>query len=367
MTLKVGFISGGERAHMRRTTVLGLGILVVGLVGACSADASTRAGGTSDPSSTTTVAPVAAPDPGDIPAGTTLRIGDQLEYLQTILRLAGEDDDFPYRVKYSAFVGGPPMLQAFQGGALDVGFVGSTPLIFAQAQGQEITAVAGWASEKGSYGLVTAPGVKGIGGWGDLAGKRVAYQRGTAAEAALLQALDAAGVDPHDVTTVDIPINQATAALTGGSADAAVTVEPLTSVYLASNPAAKVVDHASEITDRSSFFIASRATLDDDAKSAALADYTTRLVRAFGYLRSHPDQVAQAIYVDQYHLTPERAAQVVDEQGVGSFVELPGEVEHQQQALADLFVAAGQIPKHVDVAAEFDTRFNDLVQKAQDQ
>ena len=30
------------------------------------------------------------------------------------------------------------MLQAFQGGAIDTGFVGSTPLIFAQAAGQDI-------------------------------------------------------------------------------------------------------------------------------------------------------------------------------------------------------------------------------------
>ena len=350
---------------MRTMSKVLLGTLLAGgVLGACSSDASTRSGGESD-GTTTTALQVAAPDPEAIPAGTTLRVGDQLEYLQTILRLSGEDQDFPYEVDYSSFIGGPPMLQAFQGGALDTGFVGSTPLIFAQAQGQDIVAVAGWASENGSYGLVTAPGVDDIDGWGDLAGKRVAYQRGTAGEAALLQALDSAGVPPDDVTTVDIPITQATAALQGGSADAAITVEPLTSVYLASSPTAKVVDHASEITDRSSFLIATRSTLDDEAKSAALADYTARLVRGFAYLRDHPDQVAQAVYVDQYGLTPERAAEVVEQQGVGSFIELPGEVEDQQQTLADLFVDAGQIPEKVDVAAEFDTRFNDLVQEAQ--
>jgi sulfonate transport system substrate-binding protein len=351
---------------MRTISKVLLGTLLAGSVlGACSSDASTRTEGGSD-GSTTTALQVAAPEPDAIPAGTTLRVGDQLEYLQTILRLSGEDEDFPYEVEYSSFVGGPPMLQAFQGGALDTGFVGSTPLIFAQAQGQDIVAVAGWAGEKGSYGLVTAPGVDDIAGWGDLAGKRVAYQRGTAGEAALLQALDTAGVAADDVTTVDIPITQATAALTGGSADAAVTVEPLTSVYLASNPTAEVVDHASEITDRSSFLIATRSTLDDEGRSAALADYTARLVRAFTYLRDNPDLVARAVYVEQYGLTPERAAEIIEQQGVGSFLELPGEVEDQQQALADLFVDAGQIPETVDVSAEFDTRFNDLVQEVQD-
>ena len=99
-------------------------VLSVVLLGACSADASTRAGD-ADGGPTTTAAPVELPD--EIPAGTTLRVGDQLDYLQTVLDLAGEDQDFPYEVEYSTFVGGPPMLQAFQGGALDTGFVGQHP------------------------------------------------------------------------------------------------------------------------------------------------------------------------------------------------------------------------------------------------
>jgi ABC-type nitrate/sulfonate/bicarbonate transport system substrate-binding protein len=86
-------------------------------------------------------------------------------------------------------------------------------------------------------------------------------------------------------------------------------------------------------------------------------------VRAFAHQRDHPDEVAQAVYVDQYGLTPERAAELIEVQGVSSFLDLPGEVQDQQQALADLFVAAGQIPAELDVSAEFDGRFNQLVQE----
>lgn len=332
------------------------------VVSACSSDASTRTD-EATPEEAADAEPVAVPD--SVPEGTTLRVGDQLEFLQTVLHLAGEDTDLPYEVEYSAFVGGPPMLQAFQGGALDTGFVGSTPLIFAQAQGQDLVAIAGWASEGGAYGLLTAPGVDDIAGWDDLAGKRVAYQRGTAAEAALLQALDTAGIDPAEVTTVDVPITQGTAALQGGSADAALTVEPLTSVFLASNPGAEVVATADEITDRSSFLIATEEALADDARTAALADYTTRLVRAFAYTRAHPEEVVQAIYVDQYGLRPERAAEVVEAQGIGRFLDLPDDIVDAQQRLADLFVAADQIPAEIDVAAQFDTRFRDVVEAAQ--
>ena len=182
----------GHRSPRHLVTTAGLLLALVSIVvTSCSKDASTRT--TADDGPTTTAAPVTAV-PDSIPAGTTLRVGDQLDYLKTVLSLAGQDKDFGYTVEYSAFIGGPPMLQAFQADALDTGFVGSTPLIFAQAGGQDITAVAGWASERGTYGLVAGPGQDDIGSWADLAGKRVAYQKGTAGEAALLQALDAAGL-----------------------------------------------------------------------------------------------------------------------------------------------------------------------------
>jgi sulfonate transport system substrate-binding protein len=337
--------------------------LAVAAVGACSSSASTRSA--SDSGTTTKQTPVALRSA--IPSGTTLRVGDQLDYLKTVLKLSGQDKGFPYRVDYSAFIGGPPMLQAFQAGALDTGFVGSTPLIFAQAGHQDLVAVAGWAFKQGAYQLLTAPGRSDITGWASLKGKKVAYQQGTAGEAALLQALDGAGLKLSDVTTVNVPTTQITAALQGGSADAGLSVEPLTSVYLTSNPTAKVVAGTSAITDRSNFVLASQSALKDAGKTAALADYVTRLVKSFAYLRAHPDQFAQAVYVKQYHLTPARATEVLKQTGVASFVQLPGEVVSGQQRLADLFVAAGEIPSKVDAAAEFDTRFNAVVAKAQGQ
>jgi sulfonate transport system substrate-binding protein len=311
----------------------------------------------------TTTAPQAALT--KVPTGTVLRVGDQLDYLKTVLKLAGQDQDFPYKVEYSAFIGGPPMLQAFQAGAIDTGFVGSTPLIFAQAGNQDVTAVAGWASQHGSYGLVTAPGKKAISSWGDLKGHSVAYQQGTAGEAVLLEYLDEAGLTLKDVTPVNLPQTQVSAALQGGSADAAVQTEPLTSAYLASNPTAKQVDDTTLITDRSDFVIASKSTLDDKGKSAALADYVNRLVTSFNYLRAHPDQIATAVYVNEYHLSPDRATALVKAAGTISFVQLPGDIVKAQQHLADLFHTNGEIPAKVDVTREFDARFNALVQKAQ--
>jgi sulfonate transport system substrate-binding protein len=350
-----------RRSCPRRRWVLPAIVAATLLAVSCSSSGSTPEGQSSD-RSTTVQEQVRLGTP--IPPGTTLRVGDQLNSLKTYLELANEDD-VPYEVKYSAFDGGPPMLLAFRAGAVDVGFLGTTPLIFAQAQRQELRAVAAWSTRRSAYGLVTAPGVEDIKGWSDLRGKRVAYQRGTADEAVLIQALDAAGLSADDVTTVDIPQSQLGAALQGGSADAGVSWGPLTGTYLAANPTAKRVAPATAITDRTALLVASKSTLSDDGRRAALADYIARLVRSFTFLRAHPDRMLEGLFVKEYQLPRGAAESLLATTGVDKFVMLPGEVSKQQQRLADLYFDGGEIPAKVDVASEFDTRFNQLVETVQ--
>ncbi len=347
-----------------RPTLVVLALVLALLGAACSGDASTRADATED-GPTTTAAPVTTAE--TIPDGVTLRVGDQLDYLKTVLGLAGEDEALPYDVEYASFVGGPPMLQAFQGDAIDIGFVGSTPLIFAQAAGQDIKAVAAWASAEASfYGLVTAPGVDDVAGWEDVRGKRIAYQRGTAGEAVLLQSLDEVGIAFDEITPVDVSQLQVAATLQGGGADLGISIEPLTSGYLGANEGTQQVARADRITDRSSFLIATQDTLDDEGRSAALADYLARVVRAFGFLRTHPDLVSEGVFTEVYGLTPERAAELQVENGETRFYPIPDdELLTAQQHLADLFVEAGQIPEAIDVEAQLDNRFNDLVAEEQ--
>lgn len=351
---------------LRSTVVLLGGCLSLALTAACGSSSSgTSFAGNTSPTSSASAAPATLS--ANIPTGTTLRVGDQLDGLKNLLHEGGQDTNFPYKVEYSAFIGGPPMLQAFQANALDTGFIGSTPLIFAQAARQSLVAVAGWANAGSSYQLLAAPGKSDITGWASLKGKKVAFQQGTALEAALLTALNGVGLKLSDIQPVNVPATQVSSALQGGSADAGLLIEPLTSVFLAANPNAKVVATTSALTDRSSFMIASTKALNDPGKSAALADYISRIARSYAYLKTHQDLIIKTTYIGQYHLKPARAALVAKEVGVPSSIQLPGDIAPAQQKLADLFQSNGEIPSKVDAAAEFDGRFNAIVQKAQGQ
>jgi sulfonate transport system substrate-binding protein len=299
-----------------------------------------------------------------VPSGTTLRIGDQLGILESPLAAAGQSKSFPYAVEYSNFVGGPSMLQAFGAGAIDVGWVADTPLIFAQAAHQGVVAVAAYTTRNASYQLVAAPGSS-IRQWKDLKGKKVAYQQGTSLEAVLLQGLHSAGLTLADITSVNLPATQVVAALEGGSVDAAISSPVLDLSYLASHPGAKVIAGPNDITDKVSFLIADSATLQNPAKVAALGNYIARLVHAYSWVNAHPTQWAQDFYVAQYKLPLSTAQQLLSQAGPVSFVSLPGSLSHSQQALANLYQAAGEIPSKVAVGAEFSGLFNATVKAAQ--
>jgi sulfonate transport system substrate-binding protein len=109
----------------------------------------------------------------------------------------------------------------------------------------------------------------------------------------------------------------------------------------------------------SSFFVASREALDDPGKAAAIADYVARFTRARVSPRN-ADTIAEAIYGNQFGLSVDQVFDYQEIIGDTRIIQLPGDLIEQQQHLADLHLAAGEIPEELDVAAEFDERFNDL-------
>ena len=347
------------RPLLRRPTSVLAALLALVTFAACGSAASSHPAGAKK-SAAGAISATATSIPTRVPAGTELRVGDQLQLLQTVLSTGGQSSGLPYRVKWASFIGGPSMLQAFHAGAIDVGFVADTPLIFAQAAGQDVVAVAGWATEHGTNELVATP-KSGISSWRDVKGKRIAFQRGTSAEATVLQGLKRAGLTLHDIKVVDLPFTQIAASLQGGSVDAGILAPPLDTAYLKANPGAKVVDRPDDLTARVSFLIASKAALREPAKAAAIRDYILRLGRAFTAIKTRPDQFVQRFYVEKYHLTAAAGRELLAKTGSSSFIPLSGALVPAQQALADLYTDAGEIPSRLDAAAEFDSSFAKVI------
>ena len=307
---------------------------------------------------TTEAATTTAP-PATVPPGTKLRVGDQQNTLKLPLDGSGEATKLQSSVEYSTFAAGPPLVEAFNAGAIDLGYVGDTPPVLAAARGQDIVIVGAWHYNGNLIAVVAPPG-KSITSVADLKGKKFAYTKGTALQAFALRALKEAGLTEADVETVDVPILDIVGALKSGDVDAGVVIEPILTPYLKDNPDAKVVRDGKGLTTGLQLLITTKKTLEDPAKSAAIGDFIAREIASTAWRQANPDEFA-AKYAEANQIDVAVAKSIIERNGVQPYVPIDEKLIGELQILADVFFEAGAIPSKLDVHSVFDDRFNDIV------
>src|SRR5450631_1958049 len=107
-------------------------------------------------------------------SGVTLHVGDQAgSGSQARLTAAGLISKLPFKVTWSDFTSGPPMLQAMGAGAIDIGSVGNAPPVFAAAGGEKI-AIVGALKANPLGAVLLVPRNSAIHSIAQLKGKRIA-------------------------------------------------------------------------------------------------------------------------------------------------------------------------------------------------
>ena len=128
----------------------------------------------------------------------TLTVGDQKGGSQALLKAAGAIGKTPYTVQWKSFTSGPPLLEALNAGAIDLGGVGNTPPLFAAAAKSKLEVVSG--ATMGAKGdTIVVPKGSDVTSVADLKGKKVAVAEGSSANYDLLAQLDRAGLPYGDV------------------------------------------------------------------------------------------------------------------------------------------------------------------------
>jgi sulfonate transport system substrate-binding protein len=154
----------------------------------------------------------------------TLHIGFQKSSVTLVLAKArgtfeAKLNPLGYDVDWAEFTSGPPLLEALNAGAVNFGFTGEPPMIFAQAAGTPIVYVAATNPSPHALAILKPPTSK-LQSVQDLAGKKVAVAKGSSAHYLLVSALAHAGVPYTDVTTVFLQPADARAAFSSGDVDA---------------------------------------------------------------------------------------------------------------------------------------------------
>ena len=131
--------------------------------------------------------------------------------LETLLQPLGID------VQWIEFEFGPPMLEAMRANAIDIGAVGDTPPVFAQAAHADLLYIA--AQRAGGQAILVPPGSH-LQTLQDLKGKKLAFGRGSSAHNLVLAALEKAGLKYTDIQPVYLGPADAGPAFERGAIDA---------------------------------------------------------------------------------------------------------------------------------------------------
>jgi sulfonate transport system substrate-binding protein len=246
-------------------------------------------------------------------------------------------------VSWLEFFAGPQLLEGLNAGAVDIGTVGETPPVFAQAAGDEFVYVGNEPPAPTSEAIVV-PHDSPIKSIADLCGKRVALNKGSNVHYLLVRALRHAGLEYADIRPAYLSPADARAAFTQGSIDAWAIWDP----YFAAvekQVGARVIADGAGLVDNTQFYLASRrfAVAQPQLVRAVLDE----LAHADAWAKANPAAVAR-------ELAPlvgldEAVVEVAARRASYGAVPVAPSVLASQQAIADTFSELKLIPKPIAV------------------
>lgn len=248
------------------------------------------------------------------------------------------------RVQWIEFPGGPQLVEALNGGSLDIGNIGDIPPIFAQVAGIDLRYI-GVEPSDGRTEAILVPTQSPVKTLADLKGKRVALLNGSSAHNLFLKSLRQAGLQLSDVNLVYLAAADARAAFEQGKLDAWVIWDPYYSAALLDG-SARLLSDGQGLNPAGTFYIASQRFTEEHG--AVIATFLDTLRKAQRLSIDQPDASIdimtrvlglQRPVVERYFSHRYSAPiQPLDAATIAS-----------QQRTADLFFASRLIPRAVQV------------------
>lgn len=286
----------------------------------------------------------------------TLKVGDQKAIsIEVLLRASGQLDNLPYKLEFSTFTAGPPLVEAASAGGIDLAQTGNTPVIFGAAANADIKIIGALeATGKGDALLVGKDSP--IRSVADLKGKKVAVTKGSSANANLLLQLDKAGLSLSDVEPVYLAPADGYASFRDGAVDAWAVWDPYTAIA-EQEVGAKSIASADQAANGYNFWVASAGSVEDPGKAAAIKDFFTRYAAATKW-SSDNLELWSAKYAELTAISLD-ASRVTWTRSIKQPTVLNDQIIESEQEIADAFTEANAIPGKVDFAAFVDKQFAD--------
>jgi len=249
-----------------------------------------------------------------------------------------------YKVSWTEFPSGPPLLEALNVGAIDFGVAGETPPIFAQAAGAPLVYLA-YDPPAPQGEAILVPKHSPLNSVSDLKGKKVALNKGSNVHYLLVKALEKAGLKYTDIQPVFLAPSDALAAFTRGSVDAWAIWDPYEAAAEASTGARILADGTGLVANHQ-FYFSSKTFLAGDARAVDVV--LEALNEADEWTRNNIQTVAAQLS-PSVGLSPSVLAASLQRESYG-ILPISDEVIASQQRIADTFVGLGLLPKAITVS-----------------
>jgi sulfonate transport system substrate-binding protein len=249
-----------------------------------------------------------------------------------------------YKVVWTEFPSGPPLLEALNVGAIDFGNTGEAPPIFAQAAGAPIQYVAYEPPAPKGEAILVAKDSK-LTSVADLKGKKVALNKGSNVHYLLVKALEKAGVKYSEVEPVFLAPADARAAFERGAVDAWVIWDPFQAAAEAATGARTLAD-GTGIVSNYQFYFSSKKFLESDSGivDLVLAQLSEVDDWAKSDIHAVADLLAPAIGL------PVGVVEVALKRQAYGIKPITDSVIADQQQVADTFFALGLLPKQIKIS-----------------
>lgn len=277
----------------------------------------------------------------------TVRIGFQKTNLPVVAQQQGTVEaalkPLGANVTWVEFSAGPPLVEALNAGAIDLGWTGDAPPIFGQAAGSAITYVAALPPNGAGEAVIAKPG-SGIATIADLKGRTVAVGKGTSAQNLLVAALEKSGLQFSDINVTYLAPADAAAAFAADKVDAWAIWDPFLAIA-ETRYQPTVLARGNEVLDVNTYFLGNRTFVAENGPlvKAVLAGLT----EAAAWADANRDKVAAALH-EVTGVPLEAQTLAANRAEFGIFAMTPDIIAHQQET-ADRFFRLGLIPNAVTV------------------
>lgn len=252
------------------------------------------------------------------------------------------------KVEWAQFAQGPQLMEAMNVGKIDLGSVGETPPIFAQAAGADIVYVVGSkrTPETGRSSIIAVPPESPIQKLEDIKGQEVVFQKASASHYFILRALQDAGLKISDIRIRSMPNVEARGAFIEGRIPVWVSGDPH---YALAEKLGRirVIKTSEGLDSPGGYYIGGRKFAEENP--GLLKIVIEEIDKIEQWAADHRKEAAKLIAPEQ-KLDLDVAERVIGRRTFGRRAISP-ELINDQQRVADLFHQNGVLPKPVNISA----------------